>query len=179
MARRVMLCANVFASPKDACNLPYDDQEFIESADGYLKFTRMCFFVVERDNHWRYVEDLLSLRHRLCRSGSRLVDDRDTGCCVSLDPLQIEYIIQTIAVRVERMVKQNSHRKRIPFVATCEVIPASHGQPWQREAPMGSANFSGFGVVLSTGAAGGVIKKRKRDEDFDDDDLKLEEMQLE
>ncbi|KAI6690958.1 hypothetical protein NL676_027786 [Syzygium grande] len=179
MARQVMLCANVFASAKETYNLPCDDQEFIQSGDGHLKFTRMCFFVVERDNHWRYIEDLLSLRHRLCRHGSRLVNDPDTGCCVSLDPLQIEDVIRTIAVRVERMVKQNSHRERIPFVATCEVILARYGQPWQREAPMGSADFSGFGVVPSTGAAGDVIEKRKHEEGFDVDDLKLEEMRLE
>ncbi|KAL3741277.1 hypothetical protein ACJRO7_016847 [Eucalyptus globulus] len=172
MAHRVMLCANVFATAKDTHNVSYDDQELVQSDDGYLKFTRMCFFVVERGNHQRYVEDLLLLKHRLCRHGSYLVADRETDCYVSLDRLQIENVIRTIAVRVERMMMQSSHRKKISFVATCEVILVRHGQPWQREATPGSAVFSDFGIVPLIEVAVDVIKKRKRDGGFDDDDLK-------
>ncbi|KAL3715397.1 hypothetical protein ACJRO7_007172 [Eucalyptus globulus] len=175
MACQVMLHINVFASSVETNIVPIDDLESVQSSSGYLKFTRMCFFVFERGNRWRYVEDLLSLKHRLCRHGSHLFAHRDTGCCVSLDPLQIKDVIRTIAERVERMVIQNSHREKMPFVATCDVILPKYGKPWQREATAGSADFSDFGVVpTTTEAEVDLIQKRKRDDGLDDENLKLE-----
>ncbi|KAI3417664.1 RING-type domain-containing protein [Psidium guajava] len=174
MACQVALYINVSASAIEADGVPYDDQEYIQCCNGYPNFTRMCFFVIERGNHWRYVEDLLSLMHRLCRHGSHLVVNGNTGCCVSLDPLQIEDVIRTIAVRVERMVMQNSHREKIPFVASCDVILPRYGQPWEKEATMGSVDFSDFGVVPTTKAAIGLIEKTQRDEGFDSDNLEPE-----
>ncbi|KAL3736735.1 hypothetical protein ACJRO7_025642 [Eucalyptus globulus] len=168
MAGQVMLYTNVFASSAETDAVAVDDQEYIQSSGDYVKFTRMCFFV-----------DLLSLTHRLCRHGSHLFADHDTGCLVSLEPLQIEDIIQTIAKRVQRMVMQNSHCEKMPFVATCDVILPKYGQPGQRGATVGSANFSDFGVVpTTTEAEVDLIQKRKRDDGFYNENSKLE-MRLE
>ncbi|KAL3736734.1 hypothetical protein ACJRO7_025641 [Eucalyptus globulus] len=173
MACQVTVYVNVFASSIETDIVPFDDQENIQSNNDYIKFSRMCSFVVKRGNHERYVEDLCSLKHRLCRQGSHLVTDHDTGCRVSLDPLQIEGIIQTISVRVGRMMLQNLHREKMPFVATCDVILPRYEQPWQRKAAMGTVDFSDFGVVSTMKATVDLIEKRKGDKGFDDDNLKL------
>ncbi|KAL3715401.1 hypothetical protein ACJRO7_007176 [Eucalyptus globulus] len=152
LAGQVMLYTNVFASSIEMDAVPFDDHEYIQSNGSFVKFARMCFFVVEHANHWCYVEDLLSLKHGLCWHGSHLFTDHDTGCHVSLD-----------SKHVERMVMQNSHCKKMPFVATCDVILPKSG------------DFSDFGVVpTTTEAEVDLIQKRKRNEGFDADNLKLE-----
>lgn len=130
MASPFALHVNIAASLVERDTGPCYDQESIQSINGYLKFTRMCFLVVERGNHWQYVENLLPLTYRLYRHGSYLVADHDTSCCISLDLLQIEDIIRTIDVHVERMVMQNSHCEKIPLVISCDVIVPRYGQLW-------------------------------------------------
>ncbi|KAI3417662.1 RING-type domain-containing protein [Psidium guajava] len=134
MASPFALHVNVAASPVERDTVPCADQEYIQSINGYLKFTRMCFLVVERGSHWRYVENLLLLKYRLCRHGSYLVADHDTSCRISLDLLQIEDIIRTIDVHVERMVTQNSHCEKITLVISCDVIVPRYGRTAMVEA---------------------------------------------
>ncbi|KAL3715400.1 hypothetical protein ACJRO7_007175 [Eucalyptus globulus] len=117
-----------YVSPKDMHYVSCDDQESIQNGDGYLKFTRLCFFMI----------------NICCVATAHILSLTAIWIVMSRYELRIENVIQTIALCVERMMMRNSHRKKIPFVATCEVTLARYGQSWQREARTGSAVFSDF-----------------------------------
>ncbi|XP_030523804.1 uncharacterized protein LOC115736310 [Rhodamnia argentea] len=119
----VTITLRVLCPREDASTLP-EDRESWRSSFLLDKFTRTRFFMLQRGNFRRGLDDLLLVKEILLREAFSVIADRTANPYMTLHRQSIDSIFMDSALHLQNVLRseQYSHLQKMPVEMTCEAF---------------------------------------------------------